>query len=364
MQPLEMGGGVKTKQTGFTLIELMIVVSLLAIIGPIRDGPGGSPMSISDIAIQPGTGTLFAVRSSIDGLNRQGRLYTVDKGTGIATLVGNTNAFTATIAFAPDGTLYESAQQFGSGGPTNPSWRRINPANGNIVSSVNVPEFFGALAVRPSDGALFGTFINQGEVCSAGSRVLVQKDIYRKFVDAAAAKAKHGRVGRAGRALVEQHGDDLAGRSVAEQLAERLLVPGDAVLLDQRYNFQEFADADYVCGSNTSGIDEPMPAASASGFSITGAVSTKTFTSAPDRSGSGCASPSRKGTAPAAVRRIPSIRCDDKRRRPSKDVGPGRVCGMAEPLSRLGLSRGARQVRACANAGIPVALSPGREPTQ
>ena len=40
------------------------------------------------------------------------------------------------------------------------------------------------------DGALFGTFINQGEVCSAGSRVLVQRDIYRKFVDAAAAKAR------------------------------------------------------------------------------------------------------------------------------------------------------------------------------
>ena len=40
------------------------------------------------------------------------------------------------------------------------------------------------------DGALFGTFINQGEVCSAGSRVLVQKDIYKKFVEACAAKAK------------------------------------------------------------------------------------------------------------------------------------------------------------------------------
>jgi betaine-aldehyde dehydrogenase len=45
------------------------------------------------------------------------------------------------------------------------------------------------------DGALFGVFINQGEVCSAGSRVLVQKDIYKKFVDAAAAKAKTIRLG-------------------------------------------------------------------------------------------------------------------------------------------------------------------------
>ena len=31
------------------------------------------------------------------------------------------------------------------------------------------------------DGALFGVFINQGEVCSAGSRILVQKSIYKKF---------------------------------------------------------------------------------------------------------------------------------------------------------------------------------------
>ena len=45
------------------------------------------------------------------------------------------------------------------------------------------------------DGALFGTFVNQGEVCSAGSRVLVQRDIYQKFVDAAAAKAKTIKLG-------------------------------------------------------------------------------------------------------------------------------------------------------------------------
>src|SRR5437868_3852936 len=40
------------------------------------------------------------------------------------------------------------------------------------------------------DGALFGVFINQGEVCSAGSRILVQKPIYKKFVDAMTEKTK------------------------------------------------------------------------------------------------------------------------------------------------------------------------------
>jgi betaine-aldehyde dehydrogenase len=45
------------------------------------------------------------------------------------------------------------------------------------------------------DGALFGVFINQGEVCSAGSRILVEKPIYSKFVEAMAEKAKTIRLG-------------------------------------------------------------------------------------------------------------------------------------------------------------------------
>lgn len=45
------------------------------------------------------------------------------------------------------------------------------------------------------DGALFGVFINQGEVCSAGSRILVERKIYPKFVEAMSAKAKTIRLG-------------------------------------------------------------------------------------------------------------------------------------------------------------------------
>jgi betaine-aldehyde dehydrogenase len=41
------------------------------------------------------------------------------------------------------------------------------------------------------DGALFGVFINQGEVCTAGSRILVQRPIYGKFVEAMTAKARN-----------------------------------------------------------------------------------------------------------------------------------------------------------------------------
>jgi len=45
------------------------------------------------------------------------------------------------------------------------------------------------------DGALFGAFANQGEVCSAGSRLLVQRSIYAKMCDALKEKVKRVRVG-------------------------------------------------------------------------------------------------------------------------------------------------------------------------
>src|SRR5256885_942328 len=45
------------------------------------------------------------------------------------------------------------------------------------------------------DGALFGVFFNQGEVCSAGSRILVERPIYDRFVEAIAAKARTIKVG-------------------------------------------------------------------------------------------------------------------------------------------------------------------------
>jgi betaine-aldehyde dehydrogenase len=40
------------------------------------------------------------------------------------------------------------------------------------------------------DGALFGVFLNQGEMCSAGSRILVERPLYRKFIDAMVEKAR------------------------------------------------------------------------------------------------------------------------------------------------------------------------------
>jgi betaine-aldehyde dehydrogenase len=45
------------------------------------------------------------------------------------------------------------------------------------------------------DGALFGVFINQGEVCSAGSRILVERPIYKNFVEAMTEKARNIKLG-------------------------------------------------------------------------------------------------------------------------------------------------------------------------
>lgn len=45
------------------------------------------------------------------------------------------------------------------------------------------------------DGALFGIFVNQGEVCSAGSRILVERKIYSKFLEAMTEKAKRVKLG-------------------------------------------------------------------------------------------------------------------------------------------------------------------------
>jgi betaine-aldehyde dehydrogenase len=56
--------------------------------------------------------------------------------------------------------------------------------------------FFADADFEPAvEGALFGVFFNQGEVCSAGSRILVQRPIYETFLDAMVEKARTITVG-------------------------------------------------------------------------------------------------------------------------------------------------------------------------
>ena len=128
---------------------------LLSTIGAITAGPGGPAISIGNLALQPGTDTLYAIRSSADGTGNAGLLYTVNKTTGVATLIGNTGAGAGGgLAFAPNGTLYQTAynnnQDF-------TSLNTLNPANAARIATLAVPSFFNGLAVRPTDGVLFAS---------------------------------------------------------------------------------------------------------------------------------------------------------------------------------------------------------------
>jgi outer membrane protein assembly factor BamB len=122
----------------------------------ITDGTNG--IAIADLALQPGTGILFGIRGPNDQLNGQGKLYTINKTTGLATLVGNTGDFFGSLAFAPNGTLYMAAGDldFTTGNIINIGLKTLNPTNAATLSFIATNDLFGALAVRPEDSALFG----------------------------------------------------------------------------------------------------------------------------------------------------------------------------------------------------------------
>jgi outer membrane protein assembly factor BamB len=122
----------------------------------------GTPINIADLAVQPGTDSLFGVRGPNDGGGGPGNLYVIDRMTGVATLLGNTGHFFDTIAFAPDGTLYLASADRGMG-PTNSQLSVIDPTNAATIRSVATEDFLGALAVR-SDGVIFGGNGDDGEL--------------------------------------------------------------------------------------------------------------------------------------------------------------------------------------------------------
>jgi betaine-aldehyde dehydrogenase len=85
------------------------------------------------------------------------------------------------------------------------------------------------------DGALFGAFANQGEVCSAGSRLLVEKSIYPKMVDALAQKARTIRLGdpldratKMGPLVTAEHRDKVTGYIAIGKQEGRLVAGGGA----------------------------------------------------------------------------------------------------------------------------------------
>jgi hypothetical protein len=123
----------------------------------ITAGVAGPALSIADLATQPGTNTVFGITNPDGVTGAPGDLYSINKTTGVATLIGNTGFFFNSIAFAPNGTLYLAAEQLGMMGPdpTTNQLDTINPSTAAVLTSVPTADFFGALGIR-SDGTIFG----------------------------------------------------------------------------------------------------------------------------------------------------------------------------------------------------------------
>jgi hypothetical protein len=117
---------------------------------------GGTALQIADLAIQPGTGTLFGISASSSGdFSAAGNLYTIDKATAAATLVGATGDFFGAIAFAPNGTLYMHAADLDNmGNLVNTLLKTLDPTNAHTLTAVATLDVPGALAVR-ADGTIF-----------------------------------------------------------------------------------------------------------------------------------------------------------------------------------------------------------------
>ena len=130
--------------------------AIISTIGPVHLS-SGTAISIADLAVQPGTGVLYGIRSPADQLGGMGNLYTIDKATGLATLVGATGDFFGSIAFAPNGTLYmSSADLDANDNLTNIGLKRLNPTNAATLSFTATADFFGALGIRQTDGVIYG----------------------------------------------------------------------------------------------------------------------------------------------------------------------------------------------------------------
>jgi betaine-aldehyde dehydrogenase len=106
------------------------------------------------------------------------------------------------------------------------------------------------------DGALFGAFANQGEVCSAGSRLLVERKIYDRMVAALIERVHRVRVGhplerdtKMGPLVTAEHMEKVLGYIDTGRGEGRLVAGGNRVTAGElgRGNFVEptiFADVD------------------------------------------------------------------------------------------------------------------------
>ena len=116
-------------------------------------------MSIDDLAIQPGTNTLYAVRSNTDNDGAGGFLYTVNKTSGVATFVGNTGGA------GRRNCLRSGRHPLSDGLQQQPGLRlaqQAHPTNAARISTVTLSSYYDGLGIRPTDGTLFATLSGTG----------------------------------------------------------------------------------------------------------------------------------------------------------------------------------------------------------
>src|SRR6476661_268834 len=134
------------------------------------------PIPITDLALQPGTNTLYGTRLIEEDLTNS--IYTINPTTGVATLIGNTGVIGATIAFGPDGTLYQTSAIFDDVGFVAGFLNTLDPDTGAVLttSAPFTSEHVGGLAVRPTDGVIFASGGDAGRLWTlspTGTQILL-----------------------------------------------------------------------------------------------------------------------------------------------------------------------------------------------
>ena len=134
----------------------------VALIGTIT--VADTALVINDLAIQPGTDVLFGTVINVS--TNTNNLYTIDKTTAVATFIGDTSVIGATVAFGPDGTLYQTSAEFGDMGFLRGFLNTLDPATAAVLTT-SMPfteAHIGALAVRPTDGVIFASSGMPGDI--------------------------------------------------------------------------------------------------------------------------------------------------------------------------------------------------------
>jgi hypothetical protein len=124
----------------------------------------GQPISITDLALRPSSNTLYG--TSLNEGDFTNSIYTINPATGVATLIGNTGVIGATLAFGPDGTLYQTSAVFDEVGFVAGYLNTLDPDTGAVLTTSDpfTQRHVGGLAVRPTDGVIFASGGDEGSI--------------------------------------------------------------------------------------------------------------------------------------------------------------------------------------------------------